>query len=169
MEYDTTNPKKRQYWEDQLDVVNCAGYAGELIVENVYICPAKGASYTHRRCQYFGMYKDKRVSLIASIKAVVDVESQSSGSIRWKNVEEFDSQVIATACEKIARLRRGDFPKRIFLLGQGFDTNFIKDSPGGMFASKQYFDVERLGPVDARDLAAKLRGVGWSRIPKGNA
>jgi hypothetical protein len=42
-----------------------------------------------------------------------------------------------------------------------YSTNFVKASPGGMFVSKQYFDIAKLEAINAEDLAQKLEGKTW--------
>ena len=54
-----------------------------------------------------------------------------------------------------------EFPTRVFLLGSRFETDFAKDSSGGMWGTKKYFDVAGLEPRSAQDLAEKLRGMAW--------
>ncbi len=49
-------------------------YMDDIVKGSVYICPAVGGVYTHKRCKYFGMYRRKRVERVALIEAVVDVE-----------------------------------------------------------------------------------------------
>ena len=42
-----------------------------------------------------------------------------------------------------------------------YSTNFVKASSGGMFVSKQYFDIGKLKVIGAEDLAQKLSGKTW--------
>jgi len=62
--------------------------------------------------------------------------------------------------------RPGIDPLRVFLLGPLHPTDFRKPTKGGMQNSKLYFDIERLTPVDAADLAEKLRGQTWKNYPR---
>lgn len=39
--------------------------------------------------------------------------------------------------------------------------SLLKSSSGGMFVSKQYFDIAKLKAIDAKDLAQKLEGKTW--------
>lgn len=55
-------------------------------------------------------------------------------------------------------------PICVFLLGQLYETEFRKDSPGGMQASKQYFDVGPFNVADVKALAEALRGKTWSEV-----
>ncbi len=68
-------------WQNWLDVINCAGLPEDVLEGNVYMCPAEGGAYSHGRCKYFGMYRQKTVEKIALIKAVVDVESESEAKL----------------------------------------------------------------------------------------
>lgn len=55
---------------------------------------------------------------------------------------------------------------QIFLFGAGAETEFIKDSTGGLLGSKLYFwDVaKKLEADSAPALAAKLKGRKWSEF-----
>lgn len=149
-------------WKHRLDVVNCSGRPSEITAENVYMCPAKGGAYNHSRARFFGMYRGKSVRQVAIIDAVIDVGEDGAAKIRWKNVDTPDAELVSLAIEKRNRLRPGVDPLRVFLLGKLYDTDFRKPTKGGMQTSKRYFDVERLAPTDAADLAEKLRGRSWA-------
>jgi hypothetical protein len=151
-------------WKNLLDVVNCAKYGDDILKEHAYMCPTDGSSYEHRRCKYFGSYRNKRVELVAAIVAVVDIHSLSSSSIRWKIGDEPEDLIRKMARERHQTLRPNDYPKRVFLLSDVVETDFRKDTPGGMQSSKKYFDVTRLGPFDAKDLAEKLKKRTWSNF-----
>lgn len=154
-----------QTWRDWLDVVNCAGIPEDVTKGGVYMCPAEGRAYTHDRCRFFGMYRNKRVELIGEIEAVVDVDRQADTTvIKWKNVAEGYSKFKRLAKEKIAELRPDAGPTRVFLLGPLFKTDFQKDSRGGMIGSKQYFPIVKFQADDAKQLAEKLNGLKWSEV-----
>lgn len=148
-------------WKNRLDVVNCSGRPSEVIKENVYVCPAKGGAYKHSRSRFFGMYRRKSVQRVALIDAVIDLSNEADAKIRWKNVDVSDAELISRAAEKRVRLRPSADVLRVFLLGQLHETDFKKPTKGGMQGSKRYFDVEKLAPSDAADLATKLRGKSW--------
>jgi len=150
-------------WERWLDVVNCATIPEDLLVHGVYMCPATGGPYTHGRCRYLGMYRNKRVERIAEIEAVVDVESDDKATIKWRNAPGTTNQFVARAQEK-ARVRPEERPLRVFILGPLHETDFRKDSPGGMQSSKQYFPIASLNAKSAAELADALRGKAWSEI-----
>jgi hypothetical protein len=148
-------------WKYRLDVVNCKVSFDSVVKHEIYTCPAQPGAYSHRRSFYFGTYGNKRVEKISQIQAVVDLESENEASLLWNNVSLSDEELI-----KIARDRRqeiGDswYPVRVFILDKMYPTNFVKASSGGMFVSKQYFDIGKLKAVSAEDLAQKLEGETW--------
>ena len=151
-------------WQNWLDVINCAGLPDDVLVGNVYMCPAEGGAYSHGRSKYFGMYRQKKVEKIALIRAVVDVETSSQSKLLWKNVNEKTSNLLAEAQSKLASLRPGEYPTRIFLLDTLHDTEFVKDTSGGMLGSKQYFNISRFETEDAASLANLLKGRNWSEL-----
>jgi hypothetical protein len=110
------------------------------------------------------MYRWKRVECVAQIRGVVDLESPEVETIKWKNDTTPDAELIALARERHQQVRTGQFPRRVFVLGDLYPTNFIKDTRGGMMGSKQYFDVSRFGATDAASLAEALRDKTWSSL-----
>jgi hypothetical protein len=150
-------------WEQQLDVVNCATHFEDIFRENTYICPVDGKAYRHKRSKYFGLYRNKKVELVANIDAVVDVYADRSEVI-FKNVDVPNESIIGTARTRVQQLRPNETTKRVFLLSGCYATEFVKDTPGGMFSSKQYFDVSTLNVADSMDLAQKLNGKSWSEV-----
>jgi len=151
-------------WHRYLDVVNCAGFPEDVINGGVYMCPATGGAYNHSRCEYFGMYRQMRVERVALIEAVVDVELGAYAHLKWSNVGRDAKQLTELARKKVEELRPDEGPTRIFLLGQLYETDFQKDSTGGMQASKRYFDISRLQIKTAEQLAEALKGKKWSEF-----
>jgi len=152
-------------WQYRLDVVNCASPAlFEEPKDRVYLCPAKGGSYNHKRSKFFGVYKDKRVGLVAAVEAVIDLTSEVAHQVLWKNEPGHDADLVTRARQKLARWRPGQYPMRVFLLGELAGTDFRKDTPRGMQGSKQYFWVNA---ADANELAEQLRGKSWSEWREG--
>jgi hypothetical protein len=151
-------------WQNWLDVVNCAGIPEDVLDRKVYICPASGGAYSHYRCKYFGMYRNKRVEVIAEINAVVDVNEENAGALKWRNnTATTQTELIAAAVAKVQQCRNvSSHPRRVFLLGQLYETDFRKDTPGGMQGSKIYFDIGQLRIADAHSLADALRDKTWS-------
>lgn len=151
-------------WQYRLDVVNCAGLVDEPLQGQVYLCPATGGHYKHKRSKFFGLYKGKQVGYVALIEAVVDLNGTDEDQILWKNISVSDKEIVARARAKLAEWRPGSFPTRVFLLGQLVATSFVKDTPRGMQGSKQYFWVDSR---DAEDLAEQLNGRTWSEWRSG--
>lgn len=148
-------------WQWQLDAVNCAGLPEEVLVDGVYICPTQGGAYTHRRCRYFGMYRNKMVEQVAEIRAVVDVDEMDA-AVLWRNdLSLTDADAIDLARKMVIKLRE-TFPWRVFLLGDRHPTQFIKDSPGPLQSSKTYFDLSVLKVDGAAAVAAALSEKRWS-------
>jgi len=151
-------------WVRWLDVVNCAVLPEEVLEGNVYICPAEGGSYTHSRCKYFGMYRNKCVEGIALIEAIIDLLSEDRQKLKWKNVKTSEEELIDRARKMHNKYRLGKYPLRVFVVGEMHKTNFFKDTKYGMWGTKKYFDVSSLNPESASDLAKKLDGIPWSQL-----
>ncbi|HEX8986313.1 MAG TPA: hypothetical protein VF816_00005 [Rhodocyclaceae bacterium] len=152
-------------WREWLDVINCAGLPEDITEGGVYMCPAESGAYNHGRARFFGMYRDKRVELVAEIEAVADIDLQNGASaVKWKNLPGSDDEYLSRAVAKVREMRPTDGPTRVFLLGSLYPTNFQKDSPGGMFSSKRYFNIAGLDALDASELARYLDGRRWSEF-----
>ena len=156
-------------WKYLLDVVNCAGSQNE-VNQNVYMCPTTGASYSHRRAKYFGSYSNKIVDKVFEITANVIIEpNRKDVTIQWKNSSLKDSDVKREALNKInlfpSRLHENlTTPIQMFILNNGFNTSFMKESKGGMFTSKQYFWDIAEDCKGSQDLANKLNGRNWGEF-----
>jgi len=160
------NAEKDGDFNDLLDAVNCAEHSNEIIEHAVYTCPVKGRPYQHRQCKYLGMYKNKHVSYVAAIDAVVDVYSENRAEICWINSNKKSDNYIKAAIEKAVLLRKDALPRKVFLLSDVSSTDFIKDTKGGMFGSKTYFDISGLNVKNAADLAKRINGKNWSELRK---
>ncbi|MCC3427774.1 MAG: hypothetical protein JGK12_28645 [Microcoleus sp. PH2017_01_SCD_O_A] len=148
-------------WKYRLDVVNCKGSFDSVLEHKIYTCPAQAGSYNHRRSLYFGTYRNKCVEQISQIEAVVDLESEDEASLVWSNVSRPEKELIKIAIERRQKIGESWYPVRVFVLDDMHPTNFVKASSGGMFVSKQYFDIGKLKAIDTADLAQKLRGKTW--------
>ena len=154
-------------WKNLLDVVNCSGTLNEEIKQGVYICPDNGGPYSHRRAKYFGAYASKKVAEIFEIKAIVVIgEKLSDAKIKWKNKDINDEILIKEAKQKMqilpSRINENmSVPLQIFLLENREETNFVKESSGGMFSSKQYFWDIAVGCENSKELAEKLKNKNW--------
>lgn len=158
-------------WKYILDVANCAGTQYE--VENygeygVYICPDLGRSYSHRRALYFGSYKNKVVSSIYYIDAVVIVKQNLIGAdILWKreNMSD-DSKLEERAMNYLRELRKDEIKTRnlkVFLLSNRKDVSFQKNTPGGLRSSKIYFEFPGCESIDDVENEIKQKEV-WSAV-----
>ncbi|NET78619.1 MULTISPECIES: hypothetical protein [Okeania] len=148
-------------WKYRLDVVNCAGTYDDVINHNIYVCTAKGGQYSHRRSLYFGVYRNKQVDRVAKIEAVVDIESEDEYSIKWKNVDKSDEELVEIARNRRSYIDNSWYPARVFLLADLHPTNFRKTTPGGMQSSKRYFYIGSVN--DVTDLAEKLKDETWEQ------
>jgi hypothetical protein len=110
------------------------------------------------------MYREKRIERVALIEAVVDVEGVDLAKVKWQNVSRAKEELKKLAMTKVHDLRPGVFPTRVFLLGPLYDTDCRKDSPGGMYNSKRYFDVSWLQVKDAEQLANRLKEIPWLKF-----
>lgn len=150
--------------EDLLDVVNSSKTTLEITINKVYLCPTDKSAYSHKRCKYLGMYKDRSVLGIAEIDAVIDVLSETQTEVCWINNGEDEDTLTARAVEKAVKLQGDKLPRRVFLLSNLKKCDFIKDSPGGLQGSKLYFNIGELAATDSTDLAQKLTGRKWSEF-----
>lgn len=159
-------------WMNRLDVVNCGATMNEIEL-GFYACPDTGRNYKHKRAKFFGVYGNKTVSSIYEIRANVileydsDTESIKGNSVKWKNIEEDDKILIEEAIEKLMHAEKWRLDEvkgvnlQVFLLTSKNDTSFTKDTPGGMFGSKQYFEGIPKKIKTAEDLAKALKGKEW--------
>lgn len=151
-------------WKYRLDVVNCKQSFDSVVKNQLYTCPAKGGHYSHRRSLYFGTYRNKQVEKIAQIQAVVDLESDSEAVLKWNNSSLSKEEVVDRTRVKRSSHEDSWYPARAFLLGEVYHTDFRKDTSGGMYGSKQYFDIQHLKAETAKELAEKLAGETWSKF-----
>lgn len=151
---------------ETLDIVNCANadFRQTVFSHNVYLCPAQGGAYKHKQCKYLGIYWDKRVGAVAEIEAVIDVHSEDEAFVYFINGNRKTEDYISRAKDKALQLRPNDLPVRVFLLDNLQSTDFIKDSPGGMFGSKIYLNIHDLDVNNAEDLGEKLDGKTYSEF-----
>lgn len=160
-------------WKYLLDVVNCSQSADEIDL-GAYICADVGGSYSHRRAKYLGAYTgDKKVTSIHEILGLVIIHQQISGAeVRWNNsgadpqtlIEE--AKRILSQCQKWRQKANQDHPQQFFLLGPKHQTDFKKDTSGGMLHSKIYFRGIAKHVENAEELAKKLSGKSWSEFLK---
>lgn len=157
-------------WKSRLDVISC-GATYDEIEKGYYSCPNIGKSYSHRRAKYFGAYLGKKVVCIAEIRAIIAV-GYVEGIIQYKhmiykNSEESDKKLQEEATNKInttidsrkEEMQKYDF--KIFLLGEIHPTSFIKESKGGLYGSKTYFENIPKKISNAKELAEFLDRKEW--------
>lgn len=146
-------------WQSRLDVVNCAGSSHEQHTGNVYMCPATGGAYNHKRSKYFGLYKGKKVSHVALIQALVEISDDRTAKVLWKNCDIDNNNLKQRAREQHEKWRATRYPQLVFLLGPLCETAFFKDTPRGLRGTKIYFRVKA---DSAEELAEKLSDKKWS-------
>ena len=153
-------------WKTRLDVINCAGSYDAVINQRAYVCPGAGAggAYSHRRCRYFGSYRDKCVDHVAKIRAVVEIDAERNATLRWNNSKELKGTLKNEAHEKHCGQYPNMLPALVFLLGELHPTDFRKASKGGMYGSKKYFDVDA---KSVEELAVQLGGRTWEAWERG--
>lgn len=153
-------------WKYLLDVVSCSGTLAE-IEQGVYMCPDTGGAYSHRRAKYFGPYSSKKVSDIFEINAIVVIEKNlGEAKIKWKSKNIKDETLIEQAREKLQNWQwrideNKSVPLQVFLLDNRQETNFIKETSGGMLQSKKYFWDIATDCKNSQELAEKLRDKNW--------
>jgi len=153
-------------WKYLLDVVNCSGTLEE-IEQGVYMCPDTGGAYSHRRAKYFGPYSNKKVSDIFEISAIVVIEKNlGEAKIKWKNKNIKDETLIEQAKQKLQNWQwrideNKSVPLQVFLLDNRQETNFVKETSGGMLQSKKYFWDIATDCENSQELAEKLRDKNW--------
>ena len=153
-------------WKYRLDVVNCAKSQKDVKERLLYICPEAKGAYKHARAKYFGIYENKAVNFIAEIKAVCNVNYDNGKheiDISWWDRENYSKEeILQEAHEKSVYC--WDEPLQMFLLGNFKDNvNFIKDSSGGMFGSKIYFNFNS-NIKNLNDLVDKIQNKNWSEF-----
>ncbi len=153
-------------WKYLLDVVSCSGTLDE-IKEGVYMCPDTGGAYSHRRAKYFGPYYSKKVAEIYEINAIVVIDKNLGGAkIKWKNKDIADDDLFEQAKTKLKKWNwrieeNKSVPLQVFLLDNKQETNFKKETSGGMLQSKKYFWDIAIGCNNSADLARKLENKIW--------
>jgi hypothetical protein len=153
-------------WKYLLDVVSCSGTLAE-IEQGVYMCPDTGGAYSHRRAKYFGPYSSKKVADIFEINAIVVIEKNlGEAKIKWKNKNIKDETLIEQARQKLQNWQwrideNKSVPLQVFLLDNRQETNFVKETSGGMLQSKKYFWDISTDCKNSQELAEKLRDKNW--------
>lgn len=153
-------------WKYLLDVVSCSGTLAE-IKQGIYMCPDTGGAYSHRRAKYFGPYSSKKVADIFEINAIVVIEKNlGEAKIKWNNKNIKDENLIEQAKQKLQNWQwrideNKSVPLQVFLLENRQETNFVKETSGGMLQSKKYFWDIATDCKNSQELADKLRDKNW--------
>jgi len=159
-------------WKHLLDVVNC-GKTMDEIKAGAYMCPNRSGPYTHVRARYLGTYQAKSIPSIHEIDALVACSPGAlEFQLRWKNNSQSETEIIERARQMTKRINPSHVANlreeglQIFLLGAEVQTDFRKDTAGGLFGSHRYFRniAKTLEAANAKDLASKLKGRKWSEF-----
>lgn len=149
-------------WKYRLDVVNCAVSENDIKKYGVYVCPEAKGAYKHVRSKYFGIYGSKKVDTIAEIKGVCEVDENQNVSASWFNSDMTTREELIS----IVKTKTDAFPDfrpiQVFVLDNFRDgINFEKDSPGGMFGSKKYFNFNnKIKNID--ELEGLISNQAWN-------
>lgn len=156
-------------WKYRLDVVNCAGRPEEVETDSVYICPDTGRSYSHKRAMYFGAYKDKKVHHIYTISAVLSVaEACGEVKVKWHNDQGISSNKLKNKAMAMVRKYREQenrtTPLQVFILDNEREVSFVKESKGGLRATKVYFETIAKDCKGIDELADRIDKRSWSEF-----
>jgi hypothetical protein len=178
------------YKKDQtLAVVNCTKTIEEVEKLSLYCCGTKGIPYSFKKFKYFGAYSNKRVTCLFAIKAVIDIKETDTltpdkCTIYWKNTDEDDSKLISEVIQKLTPTdedsedvkKLKDFrvsqikmdSNRVFLLSDCAMTDFVKETNGGMYGVKKFFNNIAEDCINTKELAEKLYKKTWSDFDNKN-
>lgn len=155
-------------WKYRLDVVNCAKSKEDVMCRQLYLCPEARGAYKHARAKYFGIYENKNVNCIAEIKAVCTYDydeqtKQTQIAVSWFDRDNYKEEDILKEAKEKSQYCCGE-PRQMFLLTNFKENiNFKKDSAGGMFGSKIYFNFDsNIKNID--DLTTAIRNQNWSKF-----
>lgn len=149
-------------WKYRLDVVNCAVSEKDIKKYGVYVCPEAKGAYKHVRSKYFGIYGNKKVDTIAEIKGVCTVDECNNISVSWFNSDTCLKEDLINTVKNKSEAFPDFRPIQVFALDNFKEgINFEKDSPGGMFGSKKYFNFgTKIKDID--ELAELISNKNWS-------
>lgn len=151
-------------WKYILDVVNCAGSRQEVEEGSVYMCPDEGRAYSHKPAKYFGAYWEKAVQRVFTIDGIVVVnQGMTEANVTWKSGIVSETELIIQAKEAITKYRQNEILLngiQVFVLSNRREVEFIKDTPGGMYAAKKYFTIDDCKDID--DLVNRIDKQVWS-------
>lgn len=140
----------------------------EVVRTKMYYCKA----YKCRRiCAYLGLYKNKSIIKIGKIKKIIEAYMLEGNLvtelISGESIKEEDINLIKESIEKgieMFNCNIGEQKHKYFIIDDFYDTDYKKNSFGGLQQNK-YFDLnERLEnniPATIQELANKLRDIEW--------
>ncbi|MFN8219587.1 MAG: hypothetical protein U0S12_05580 [Fimbriimonadales bacterium] len=141
------------------------------IANGMYLCPATEGGFVpahaHVPVKYMACCVQQGAKYIGEVIACVRLNRSQPDEVLWKFGEDGDAELIvaARAKQKISTSHQHP-PCLVFLLGRMAGTDFVRDKAGGLQNSCVVFDLTDLAPADLTDLAAKLRSVPWSALPR---
>lgn len=158
-------------WQEMLDVVNCAQSIKE-VEQFSYYCPNTGGAYNHIRSKYFAPYKNKEVTQIYEIDAVVEISFNGepvAEKVKYNNCKKSEKDLKEKALRTIMQFPNRleelkKYPIQIFLLSNKAETKFIKNSPRGLFGSKKYFRGIAKDKHNSQELAEYLKNKTWEEF-----
>jgi hypothetical protein len=116
---------------------------------------------------FVGIYDDKRVQFIFAVDSVFDVKLKggklTKSFIQGRQTDEHDKDIV----EMIAEAKHDcgyDITDghRFFCGKEGFDTNYTKTTPGGIWGARNFNLRDILKQfTDAKDVAEQLKGKEW--------
>lgn len=172
-------------WDTRLMMVNC-GHTICEIEAGAYLCPARGASFTLKRSRWFAPYFARQSRTIHEAQALLDLwpvaESEMTDANRsaiatrsglwregvftylhWSNTDTPLEVLFDRAIGLAKRFRPDTLDEgvRALLVGPPVPCNIHKDSRGGMFGTKRYFEVPK---GTAKEVAKALNNKTWSDL-----
>lgn len=149
-------------WKYRLDVVNCAKTKDFVQENHVYTCPNTKGAYKHLRSRYFGIYENKTVNTVAEIQGVCTIDKDSQLNIAWWDNDKCSKDELFKRTKNLINKLPKYRPIQVFLLDNFRENvNFYKDTHGGMYNSKTYFNVyDTIKNID--DLVKALQNKSWS-------
>lgn len=150
--------------------VNMATWPSDFTEHRMYCCPAMengfAEGYRHYPARYIANYVSKWAKYMGVVAACVHLRKDHPDRVLWKYDDIADEEAIARADAVRAATRRNPRPCLLFLQFQLSATDLVYDIRGGLQSSRIYFDVSGLGAGNVKDVAARLRDVPWSEVPK---
>lgn len=150
-------------------VVPCGQTLQDNFKNSVYYDPAeRGYSY----CSHLGIYNDKRVQGVGKIENIITANvvngklkiiGTTNGDATKEQIDKI-LNVIKDAKENLGwNISLGH---KFFCVQKFYHTNFIKNTPNGLFG-KKYFDLEDYleikGEVETDVIAEQLKKIDWDK------